>query len=67
MRCAAEVDDVHLAAVIQQPARRLETEQAAADHDGAAALPVAYAIDGVAVVEGAEPEHARLELAVAAH
>ena len=32
----AEMHDVHLAAVVQQPARRLEAEQAAADHDGSA-------------------------------
>ena len=33
-----EVHDVDLAAVVEEPARRLEAEQAAADHGGAAAL-----------------------------
>ena len=60
---AGEVNDVDLAAVIEEPARGFEAEQAAADHGGAAAL-LRLENDGVAVVDGAEAEHARLELAV---
>ena len=62
---AGEMDDVHLAAVVQQAARRLEPEQAAADHGRASAL-LRRRDDARAVVERAKAEHAGLELAVGA-
>ena len=54
----AEMDDMHLAAVIQQAARRFEPEQAAADHDRFLAGFACSRDHAVAVVERAEPEHA---------
>ena len=54
---------MHLAAVVQQPARRFEPEQAAADHDCFLAGFRSRDHAG-AVVHRPEPEHAGLQLTV---
>ena len=60
---AAEMDDVDVAAVVEQAARRFQAEQAAADHGGLRAL-LRVGDDAVAVVERAEGEDAGAQLAV---
>ena len=55
---AAEVDHVDLAAVVDQTARRFQTQQAAADDHRACVLCLACRDDAVAVVERAEGEDA---------
>ena len=60
-----QVNDVHLAAVVDQSARRFQAQQAAADDGGAPAL-LGLRNDAVAVVDGAKAEDAGLDLAVRA-
>ena len=54
------VDHVHLAAVVEQAARRFQPQQAAADHRRLRLRLLRAAGDAVAVVEGAEAEDAGL-------
>jgi hypothetical protein len=61
----AEVHDVHLATVVDEATRGFESQEAAADHRGAAAL-LRLRHDAVAIVDAAEAEDPRPHPAVGA-